>query len=198
MTADLLTPPAFLVCGSPRTGTTYLADVLNKCGLNVGHEAWWRILAIYPERDLVGDVSCLGTFDEAYKGRVLAQVRNPRHAIPSIYRDLVGYGWHSTVNFYHSVTPECTGEPALDAARIWSSFTRRAVERAERWWRVEDITPQLLAQVFGVDEGDARSVLERASKTMNHRSEFSASYDWPDHPAIEAALNVGRRLGYRD
>lgn len=191
------TPPAFLVAGAPRTGTAYLARVLQTAGLNVGHEAWWRILKVKPEHGLEGDVSCLGTFDRAYRGRVLAQVRDPRRAIPSLYRDLVGYGWHSTIGFYRAVTPDCTGEPELDAARIWASFTRTAVLRAERWWRVEDMDADLLADVFGVEHGRAEQALRKVSRHTNHRDDFNRiDYDWPDHEAIDAALGLGRELGY--
>lgn len=182
--------PGWLVTGSGRCGTGYLASVLQGCGINAGHEQWWRADGLNPEPGLDGDVSWLGCFDHGYTGRVLAQVRDPRQAVPSIHTTEGTWPWY----LIRRVTVPLTGVWAVDSALIWLHYTRHAIERAERWWRVETIDTPLLADVFGVDRLTAELVLADTGRDVNGSDH--EPYTWPDDPVTGECMALARDLGY--
>ena len=183
--------PGWLVTGSGRCGTGYLATILTECGLNVGHERWWRLDGDDPVPGLAGDVSWLGCFDHSYRGRVLAQVRDPYMAIPSIYaREQTHPYW-----LLRRCTIPLSGDWPVDAATVWLRYTAHAVERAERWWRVEDITGDLLADVFTIDPGMAAAAVDATPRDVNAGE--PVDYPWPvDHPVWREVRHLARYLGY--
>lgn len=182
--------PAWLVTGSGRCGTGYLAAVLQGCGINAGHEQWWRADGREPEPSLAGDVSWLACFDHAYTGRVLAQVRDPLHAVPSIATTERTWPYY----LIRRVTVPLTGEWPVDAALIWLHYTRRALDRAESWWRVEDVNAQLLERVFGADRLTAELVVNETGHHVNGSDH--EPYTWPDHPVTDECMRLRAELGY--
>jgi hypothetical protein len=180
--------PRFLVTGSGRSGTGYLAAVLREAGLNVAHEGWWT-LDHEPIPGLDGDVSWLGCFDTGYKGLVYAQVRNPLQAIPSIYGRENTHPW----GLLRRLTVPHTGVWAVDAARIWLDYNRRALEQAESWWRVEDVT-ESVPVMLGADPDMATKALQTVPRSTNAGE--LVDYPWPDHPVIDQCLDLACLLGY--
>jgi hypothetical protein len=185
--------PAALVAAAPRTGTGHLAAVLRACGLTAGHEAWWG-LEPRCEPDLDVDVSWLGTFDVGFRGRRFAQTRDPRDAVPSIAANEGVHPWR-VVLAQHAVL---TGDPVEDALRVWVAWTARAVGLAERWWRVEDLSADVLAGVFGVPCGRAEAALASIPPGVNHRAETRRLARWPASSAGRLAAGLALELGYPD
>ena len=183
--------PGFLVTGPGRSGTKHLAAVLRRCGLKVGHEDWWTLEHHGPVPGLDGDVSWLGCFDEGYTGRVLAQTRDPQTCVPSIAANLYVHPWW----LVRSQRVALTGDKAVDACRIWATWTERAWDRAESRWHVEDLDAALLARVFSVDPRRAEDSLRLTSKRLNHRA-GTRGFVWPDHPATAEVERVSRLVGY--
>lgn len=180
--------PPILVTGSGRCGTGWLAAVLNACGLNVGHEGWWTLGERHYGLD--ADVSWLGCYDDGYDGRVLAQVRDPQTCIPSIYANEHAHQYHVV----RAQNVRLSGDWRVDACRIWVDYTRHAIERAEDWWRVEDVTARTLGKAFDLDTAAVEKAMA-ATGQVNARP--PAEFAWPNHPAVEAALELGRELGYQ-
>lgn len=182
--------PGFLITGSGRSGTGYTATVLQRCGLNVGHEAWWT-LDHDPVPGLAGDVSWLGCFDHTYTGPVFAQVRNPLTSIPSIWRSEHRNPWH----LLRRSSIELTGDWAVDAALIWLRYNEQAFNRADAVWRVEDLTASVIHEHLGVNEKRAERVLADMPTDVNAGSHDP--YPWPDAPAVDDCLAFAADLGYQ-
>ena len=83
---------------------------------------------------LAVDVSWLGCFDDGYPGPVYAQVRDPRTAIPSLAAAHRKHPWWIV---FAQIVP-LTGDPAVDAARIWLTCTEHALDRADRHGHVDE------------------------------------------------------------
>jgi hypothetical protein len=179
--------PPILVTGSGRCGTGRLAAVLNACGLNVGHEGWWTLAERHYGLD--ADVSWLGCFDDGYPGRVLAQVRDPEACIPSIYANEHAHQYHVV----RAQNVRLTGDWVVDACRIWVDYTRHAVERAEDWWRVEDVRAKDIAAAFDLAADD----VERAMAATGHvNARPAAEFAWPDHEVTDEVNALAAELGY--
>lgn len=186
-----MTAPGFLVTGSGRSGTGYLAAVLNGCGMNIGHEGWWNLDAKQTP-GLDGDVSWLGCFDHGHQGPVYAQVRDPRTCIPSIAAHEGVHPWW----LLRAQHVELTDDPWINACRIWYTFTQHAVERAAAWWRLEDINPGVLEMVFGVGGDLAEYALAAVPQDVNHRGD-PGEIAWPTRADRALCVGLARELGYK-
>ena len=180
--------PATLVTGSGRCGTGWLAAVLNHAGVNAGHESWWTLGERHYGLDV--DVSWLGCFDRGYTGRVLAQVRDPRTCIPSIYANEHRHQYH----LIRSQNVILSGDWAVDACRIWVAYTEQAVERAELHWRVEDVDAVDLMVAFDLDAERITEAVETVPRNINARP--AAEFTWPDDPIVTEVAGLAKTLGY--
>lgn len=180
--------PGTLITGSGRSGTGWIAIVLTKAGFTCGHERWWTIGEREPGLD--GDASWLGCFDDGYPGRVLAQVRDPRACIPSIYANEHAHPWL----LLRAQNVDLTGDWPTDAVRIWTTYTRHAVERAETWWRVEDVDADTLAPLLRLRKEIMQAAIDDTPRDVNHRP--AASWEWPTGPDVDEAKALAEELGY--
>lgn len=180
--------PGTLITGSGRSGTGWIAKVLTTAGLTTGHERWWTIGE--QEHGLDADASWLGCFDRGYTGRVLAQVRNPATCIPSIYANEHAHPWL----LLRAQNVELSGDWPTDACRIWLDYTRHATERAESWWRLEDVTAETLAATFGLDLAAVNAAMSETSRDVNHRP--AAAFTWPQGGVMNEVRKLAAELGY--
>ena len=182
--------PGTLITGSGRCGTGWIASVLTTAGFTCGHERWWSIGE--REHGLDGDASWLGCFDDGYPGRVFAQVRHPATCIPSIYANEHAHPWL----LIRAQNVNLSGDWRTDAVRIWTTYTRHAVQRADAWWRVEDVDVDgaTLASLFGLKAVEVTKAIDATPHSVNHRP--GASWDWPEGPDVDAARALAEELGY--
>ncbi len=131
-----------LIIGCARSGTTYIAQVLNKkCGLNAVHE----------RMGLHGAVSWGMTFDTnkvpygdarngMYFHHIFHQVRNPLKVISSVYSTEPEDSW----NYIMKCVPQIrkTDNHLTKCAKYWYFWNLKAEEQAEWTYRVEDIENQ--------------------------------------------------------
>ena len=82
----------------------------------------------------------------------------------------------------------------MDAAVIWLRYTAHAVERADRWWRLEDVTPALLADVFDVAAATAAAAVDATPLDVNTGE--PVDYPWPEHAVMREVRYLARYLGY--
>lgn len=171
-----------MVTGTGRSGTGYIARVLQLCGLEVGHEGVFGPLQALGEEpvkwwDLDGDSSWLALpLLQDHDGPRFLQVRHPFAAIAS----LVGTGLFGTdrSNYRRVVethAAECLehGTEVERAAAFWTTWNRRALIEVDSWWRVEDVDADVIATVaesIGRRVPDARTALEEVPRDYNGRT----------------------------
>ena len=184
----------FLITGSGRSGTQYIARALCACGLNVGHEA----------RGRDGIVSGFYAFKARhYPGKhpnprphfdiILHQVRHPLRAIASIQ---TGKSWTWARQF----APFQPRASLLNrACHVWLAFNEQA-ERISEWtYQIEalpDVWPEFTARLGFNAPYSAIAGIPRNTNARRH-----AAITWGDveRAAPEIAANItaaARRYGY--
>ena len=233
-----LSAPAFIVTGTARSATGYIAAVLSAAGLLCGHEGWYAVGAAGPARGLphsdparsllwpvrrmrlevrrrraglVGDASWLAVpWLARYRGLVYLQVRHPL----SVIRSLVGMRFfsrsadESAFRAFVGRHFPITGDDVVDSMRWWVEWNKRALNYCDRWWRVEHLGPDGVAEVLD-DLGipDSRSHAARALESVpiiNSASERGfrlPTLSWDDLPKgadLDRLLHVSEHFGYRE
>lgn len=202
-----LKQPRFVILGTGRSGSGYIAGLLTAAGVPTGHEAWWN-----PQRSrigsLAGDSSWCATFAlQGYDGKVFHQIRNPLAAISSIAAtDMaphsVGNPWYE----YRRRYVELCGDPVTDAVAVVATWLERA-ERVASWtWRLEDLTLELVAEIVarvGYDPTQvASSNIDLASvsrNTKDHEKRDRYQLQWDDlQPSafLDSIQTVAEKYGY--
>ena len=208
-----MSPHKFVIAGTGRSGSTWIADVLTAAGLPVGHEDVFgaRGPVEWPPH-LVGDSSLYAApFLDRWGGLVFHQVRHPLDCIGS----LVGWGLPSTPNtqgiggefvWEHLGWRSGGQQQVTDSARYWCDWNEMC-ERGARYvrYRVEDadaVTIHQLMRVAGRDApvGRVREALavHRPLDYRAHNDRAPHAIDWSDIPEPERGrvLRQAARYGY--
>lgn len=186
--------PRFVITGSGRSGTGYVSALLRKCGINCGHEEWWGLDTSIRVKQLDGDASWIATFDTDYTGHRFAQVRNPWESIQSLASS--GFA-HSEYNALHTQNVELSGDPMLDAIRVWTTYTRHAVETSEYWWNLEELDEtviETICSIAGIGATGVGHALGTTSKRTNKRTR--KDFSWPNGPEMKKATTLAKQLGF--
>lgn len=174
--------PRFVIIGTGRHGSKYVADILTGSGINTGHEKWWNSVGA-EDKSYVGESSWLAAPHLAeFDGMIFHQVRNPLLVVNSL------------VKF-----PE---PPAEDRARraavpLHGSVIEQAVQIVLYWrrlcdaatgirWRLEDFSGEIvmtLAERIGVSIDSDRVVkmIKRTPATVNAHTS-GRHLEWSDLP----------------
>jgi hypothetical protein len=197
----------FIVVGTGRCGTAYIAQVLNHVGIFCGHEWVYTPSPAELPFEIMGDSSAQAAPIAAdFPGIVLRQTRDPLRVIGSFLRfglfddyRRCGEGGEFIARHFHF-----TGEPLPDAMRYyveWNLLCERAHEY--RRYRVEDMNSRLLCQIgewIGVPvvEESADQALARVPSNCNTRGD-APSLSWRDLPAgttKDRLREMALRYGY--
>jgi hypothetical protein len=184
----------FIVTGCPRSGTRYMATLLEALGPRVGHEKVFGIREGLGTRDprwkkWEGDVSWLAVpFLPVEDTVVLHQVRHPLEFV----RSVLGFGFLSDeraeLPFPQVVrrhAPEVY-EPGAEAERgatMWKVWNERVVPHADFTYRLEDFDLPLLMRMcelieLDVPEEKAAQAFAEVPTTINQRArDESVSWD---------------------
>lgn len=179
-----------MIVGPGRSGTGYIAKVLNMCGVACGHEEWWN-----PQRTrrdgLVCDASWCALALGDLPPLVLHQVRHPL----AVYTSLLH---HPPAGLYRQLRLRLLDDPPEDPRRyalaVTVTYTREALRRSQWGWRVEALDAPLLAQVcatlgFPVPHMTAAAALAAVPRTVNQHTalpwEIDDSYDELNALALE-------------
>ncbi|MBW3536537.1 MAG: hypothetical protein KY395_02030 [Actinobacteria bacterium] len=167
----------FVITGTGRCGTTYMALVLRRTGLRVGHELWFRpypaglrdpsVLDRNPSHEVAsrtyemirrrglrldGDVSweAVPRLDR-FNGTVLLQLRHPLKVIGSF----AGAGFFNRprpeqpiFKNYMRAHFDPSGDELVDGMRWWVDWNTRAAKYASFTYRIEDLDEALLADIL--------------------------------------------------
>jgi hypothetical protein len=197
----------FIVVGTGRCGTAYIAQVLNQVGIFCGHEWVYTPHPVELPFEILGDSSAQAApFAASFPGLVLHQVRHPLKVIASFLRfglfdDYRRCGEGGAFIARHF---RFTGEPLADAMRYyveWNLLCERADDY--RRYRVEEIDSKLLRQIgdwigIPVTEERADQALARIPNNANTRGDV-VPLSWSDLPTgtiKERLSEMAVRYGY--
>lgn len=197
-------PPLFVIAGTGRSGSGYIANLLTEAGIRCGHEQWWNPHG-HLTPHLVGDSSWLAVPDlPNYGGHIFHQIRHPKAVLSSLlngelfdHRDGLWYE-------FKAAWVDMTGDPVVDALNFMADWYRRIDEaNPVLEWRVEDVGPELIDKICGVlNVAPDHALIERAFRRIP--TDFNKHPDgpgvvWADLPDIEARAyieQVAARFGY--
>ena len=134
-----------LITGCARSGTTYISQVLQKCGIDVLHEKMGSLGTVNWIMAVPADYTpaaydfthcCVPGLNQYKFKHIFHQVRDPLKSISSLAVDMT-----STWNFIGGYIQEVdVAHPTLiNAARYWYYWNLHAEKIAEWTYRIEDI-----------------------------------------------------------
>jgi hypothetical protein len=185
-----------LICGCGRSGTKYTATVLQRLGLDVGHERlgkdgivssmWALDVAEYPPYHEQGPQP---EFDV-----ILHQVRNPLDTIGSLTTALPSsWAWNAK-----HLPLQITWEPVRKAAVYWY-YTNKHIERRAEWtyqveslpWKWHEWCERLdINAEYGQVVDIPKNVNSREHQTVQWFDICKATELWPE------ILVMAKRYGY--
>jgi hypothetical protein len=210
--------PRFVVTGSGRCGTTWLARALTKVGIPTGHEDVfnpWRA-GEWPD-ELRAECSwvaaCKLDVVDAQGLPVALLVRHPLAVVKSMVE--IGFFTWDLTNLYHEPLSEAFPEvydwrtPQDRALAAWLALNSAALTRAEIVLRFELVTrePELFGRFLAWAGGNPRRAEEALAEPACNRHEESrertgetweAGWDRHDLDLAARAQGLARILGYQD
>lgn len=204
----------FVVTGSGRCGTTWLARALTRVGIPTGHESVFNPWDSGWPDDLRAEVSWVAAcqMDRVIEPVALL-VRHPLAVVKSMVE--IGFFTWDLTNSYHDPLSEAFPQvydwrtPQDRALETWVQLNSAALTRAEVVLRFERITrdPELFGRFLAWAGGNPRHAEEAVAEPGCNRHEPSRERtgetyqaDWANHDLDLAgrAQELARILGYQD
>lgn len=196
----ILGQPEFVVVGTGRCGTGYVASVLNEVGIRCGHEDVYGPDGVHPSRRLRGDASWLAAPSlDHFRGVVWHLVRHPIAVVQSFLH--LGFfrtePWDVYKDYAARFVPFSADE--LDTAIRWYvEWNRRCEAVADFRCQLEDIEPGL-RQLAGLISSprDYFPKLDRVNLKLDQKI---TDADFEDrirsHARWNSLLSLGTKYGY--
>lgn len=194
--------PQAVIVACPRSGTGYVAQVVNAAGVPCGHESVFGLDGYGDWGTLRCDVSWLAApLLPAESVRVAHQIRNPLRVV----RSLVGIRWGSSFReFAERNLPELAAaqSPTEWAVRLWCGWVEMCERHAVATWRVEDLARNHVAadavgRHVGADGNAIRSAARATATNVNarpHREQADLA-DVPDD-VFSRLADIASYYGY--
>lgn len=162
----------WLGAGTGRSGSRFIAAVFDRVGAACTHEthAAWLPETRHPERIRSGEWTAAAPLHwEGFDGPVLWQLRAPAECVASMVGHQTFHPTRGDVQYQQTLCEfgvELCGDPLRDAVTFVGDWWRLLGERADVWWRVEDLTGRRVAGIVdrwvgvSVDAHDAAAAIE--------------------------------------
>jgi len=204
----------FVVVGTGRCGTTYTAELLQRAGVPIDHEAVFTEKGPRPVEHLEGDASWMAVpYLDRFSGSILHQVREPLAVIDSlvdlglfasVFADEIHRPWRRFLEAHFTLL----GDPIVDAMRFYVEWNERCEAHADLRIRIEDqcsLIPEFIDKLYPGKGALVQSHLPRVSTRLNSREERRVKRtrvaglragDLPKGEARDALLAMAERYGY--
>lgn len=200
-----ITPPKATICSTGRSGSGFIAKVLQAYGISAGHESYFCFSWRDPQSVEI-DSSWLATDQlDDYEGVVFHQVRHPlkvltslMHTYPNGQRNAEKY-----FPFRERMMPYRTGDLQRDfMAMIW--WMNNEIEKYRQgFYRIEDFNVFHIKSIcdhagFGWDRVKANTAIKSVSSDYNkhHDNDYLTWDDLPDCEETEKLRQQAVRYGY--
>lgn len=188
----------FLITGCGRSGTKYMATVLQTIGLDVGHERLGRDGAVSGiwtvESDSYPSFHQQGP--RPHFDLVLHQVRHPLPTIGSVTT-----GSPESWEFNCRFIPATLKEPLLiRCAKYWLYWNRIAQEQATFTYRIENLKKVWIGLMRLLRTEASYDQIIHLSRSMNTREHPEVTWDVLEknvpRPLVDEVKALGRSYGY--
>jgi hypothetical protein len=196
--------PGFVVVGTGRCGTGYVAELLTQLSIRCGHERIYSWRGIRPDPRVEGDASWLAVpYLPRFGGVVLHVVRRPLDVIGSFVgsefftRARSPYARFLSRHLDLGRDPD----PLTAAMRHYVEWNRRCEPHASFRFRIEETRAALprALEVIGhrVPPQRVAAALERTPTSINARARSDLAWsDLPPGGLRDSLVDVARRYGY--
>lgn len=195
----------FLITGCPRSGTSYMAELLNKHSIDVGDEkhakdgivsCWFAV-----DTKIVQPWSLDGNVFSNYKfNTILHQVRHPLECISSCVTALHNKSW----NYFSHFVPLNTDNLLYKSMLLWYYWNIKCEEISTWTFKVEAINDvyEELSLRIGHPRLLKKEVINSLRRNVNSYGAHK-KYEWSDLEQIDKSLtyrikNLGKKYGYND
>lgn len=168
-----------LITGTARSGTSYIAKVLQKCGLEIGHETLKKdgvsswVMAVHDDKTPWGPARNGLRFVHIFH-----QVRHPLKVIASVYVTEPPKSWEYIQKHIPQIRSE---DPHLvKCAKYWYYWNLKAYKEAEWTYRVEDLENVWEDFQDRLAYRWDRKVLQEVPKDTNTRNVVLPKFTWQD------------------
>lgn len=203
--------PAFVIIGTGRCGTNFVADYLSAAGHPCGHERFYRpsgplYASSATKVSLEGDSSWLAVpFLPDLDIRVVHQTRAPLLVIQSFLK--LGffhpehYARHRRYVDFAKNYFEFSDDPIRSAARWWIEWNQKCIEITDKQFRLEDFydCTEQLSDWLGFETN--LPILDVSDQTNTKRAIVATSNDLlheslSNLPEFAELVDLAHRLGY--
>ena len=204
--------PGFVICGSGRSGTTYISHVLQKVHIRCGHEEWFTPFLHRRVVGIDGDSSWMATpVLEYYPGKIFAQARHPLKVIGSLAAYDHGRFMRGEIEDAVFWVLKTNALPILKLRKdaiynstLWYiAIYEKALKHADMWWRVEDLDAETLKELTirigrPADIRECRFAIENTGKEVHKHHQGALTLTWDDVPdeLYERLHALSVKLGY--
>lgn len=193
--------PKLCILSVGRSGSGYIAAVLNAAGVRCGHESWWNPIG-EREPGLDADSSWCALPDvlDGYDGEIVMQVRHPLLTIASLTQT-PDHGPY--IPCRERVMPDLPDDHLRAATLTWLNWNSLSECVATEVWRVEDVDADRIGQLAGlaarwITRTDAeRALASVPTNTNDHETVLRLA--WGDLPAdlVDDVRDMAKEYGYR-
>jgi hypothetical protein len=207
--------PDFLIVGTGRSGTTWVAETLTAAGVSCGHEDWWGPTGpgsgTQPHVDFDGDSSLYAVpYLDKFDGPVALQTRHPLGCIASMLAWRLFDSPHQhhpppAADFFEKHWT-ATIDPLIACCDYWVDCNEIAGERADVVWQAETVTAETLCR-FVSDAGappsngiDVKGIAPHRYWAGHKGGNYApVELHWRDLPPVrfDRVRDLADELGYR-
>ncbi len=168
-----------LITGCARSGTTYIAKVLQQSGLEIGHEKMQRdgVAAWQFAANPVG-VKRGVNLNKTEFDHTFHQVRHPLKVISSVFVTENRHSW----NYILKQVPEIKIQDShlVKCAKYWYYWNLKAEQKAEWTYRIEDLDKIWDTFQERLGEKIAKNALALVPKNSNTAGSKVKEFTWED------------------
>ena len=199
-------PPKFVIIGTGRSGTTYIAELLTECGIPCGHETIFDYRGITKRFGYKGDVSWLALpYLSNFNGTVLHQTRHPMKVINSLLG--INFFTHNSFEPFRNFASQYfyfSGDEVNDAMRWYTNWNTWCEEYASFRFKVEELDEMYADLLKAININDIniqerfRIALNKKEKSTNTRAKMNLTFsDLPNGRDKDALLEISQKYGYQ-
>lgn len=192
--------PSRVILSCGRSGSGYIARILQESGVAAGHEAFYNISKNQVPVHVESSWMALPFVEKHSDATAFFQMRNPLHIVSSFDNgDLLLKKHKKYLDFMKKHVEWKDSESSTDFfTKFVCEWTKRCVDRASKFWKLEDLHPQLVADVFRLDIDRVEKAFEIVPNNYNHHGNKHV-YTWEeldDNRYTKRLRTIAESFGY--